>query len=230
MPPGLQKVFSEIAPSYDLANHVLTLGLDIPWRKKAARLAAGRGGRTWLDVCSGPGEMARNLARLAPQGTMVVAADFTPAMLSAAAKKSARARIRLVLSEAGDLPFPDGTFDLLTISFATRNINTGRDHLLRRFQEFRRVLKRGGLFLNLETSQPNSILVRKLFHGYVKTVVKPVGTFLSGSSAGYIYLSSTIPRFYGASALAGLMSEAGFRDVSHKPLMLGAAAIHLARK
>ena len=146
MPPGLQKVFSDIAPSSDLANHVLTLGLDIPWRRKAARLGAGR------------------------------------------------------------------------------------DLLLRRFQEFRRVLKRGGLFLNLETSQPNSVLVRKLFHGYVKTVVKPVGTLVSGSGAGYIYLSITIPRFYGASALAGLMSEAGFRDVSHKPLMLGAAAIHLARK
>lgn len=223
---GLQKVFSDIAPSYDLANHILTLGLDIPWRRKAARQGAGRGGRLWLDVCSGPGEMARNLARLAPQETMIVAADFTPAMLTAGTKKSGRAGVRPVVSEAGTLPFPDRTFDLLTISFATRNINTGRDHLLRRFREFRRVLKHGGLFLNLETSQPKSDVVRKIFHGYVKTVVKPVGTFLSGSSAGYIYLSTTIPRFFDAAALVGLMSAAGFRNVSHTPLMLGAVAIH----
>ena len=227
MTRGLQRVFSEVAPSYDLVNHILTLGWDIVWRRKAARLAAGFGGTAWLDVCSGPGEMARRLAALAPSGTLVAAADFTPAMVAAS---RTRGRVRFVISEAGELPFPGGCFDLVTISFATRNINTGREPLLARFREFRRVLKPGGLFLNLETSQPPRPLIRKAFHAYIQTVVKPVGLLLSGSRSGYSYLASTIPLFFSAERLSELILEAGFRSADPLPLLFGAAAIHLAIK
>lgn len=230
MTHGLQRIFSEVANSYDLVNHVLTLGLDIPWRRRAARTGTRLGGEAWLDVCSGPGEMARDLARLAPRGVQIIAADFTPAMVRASLQRSRRAGVRFVLSEAGALPFPDETFDLVTISFATRNINTGREPLLRRFREFRRVLKPGGSFLNLETSQPRQGLIRGVFHAYIKAAVKPLGFLLSGSKAGYAYLSSTIPRFYDAKQLSDLILEAGFRSVSVERLFFGAAAVHLAEK
>jgi len=230
MTHGLQKIFSEVAGSYDLVNHVLTLGLDIPWRRRAARTGARLGGTAWLDVCSGPGEMARDLARLAPRGVRVIAADFTPAMVEASLERSRRAGVRFVLSEAGALPFADGTFDLVTISFAARNINTRRELLVRRFREFQRVLRPGGSFLNLETSQPRQGLIRAVFHAYIKTMVKPLGFILSGSKAGYAYLSSTIPRFHDAEQLAALILEAGFTSVSVERYLFGAAAVHLARK
>lgn len=230
MSPSLRELFTEVAPTYDLANHILTLGLDIIWRRAAARTAASVGGRAWLDMGSGPGEMARALARRAPEGTLIVGADFTPAMMRASRDKSSRARVLFVAAEAGRLPFPDGTFDLVTISFATRNINTSRELLVARLGEFRRVLKPRGVLVNLETSQPPSPVVRRLYHAFIRLLVERVGALLSGSRPAYAYLGSTIPRFYDAPSLAGIMREAGFSRVEFRRLMLGAAAIHTATK
>ncbi len=227
---GLRELFSEVASTYDLANHILTLGLDIPWRRSAARAATARGGSAWLDVCCGPGEMTCNLASLAPSGTQIVGADFTPAMIFASAGRRGREAVRFVVSEAGHLPFRDASFDLVTISFATRNINTGPEHLRDRFREFRRVLRPGGTFLNLETSQPSARFVRAVFHAYVRTFVPRVGAVLFGSRAAYAYLSSTIPRFYDVARLSELILESGFGAVRVRRLFFGAAAIHLARK
>jgi len=229
MKTAVQKIFDEVAPTYERVNRVLTLGLDGRWRKKAARAAAQAGGKLWLDVCSGTGDMARNLARLAPPGTKVVALDFNAAMLCKASAKS-KAPAAFVMSDVKSLPFPSDLFDLVTISFATRNINLSKDLLCRSFQELRRVLKPGGHFVNLETSQPRSNFARKVFHLYVRTMVKPVGTRLSGSEAGYAYLASTIPRFYDAEDLLDLLRQAGFKKVVYRPLFLGAAAIHTAIK
>jgi demethylmenaquinone methyltransferase/2-methoxy-6-polyprenyl-1,4-benzoquinol methylase len=116
------------------------------------------------------------------------------------------------------------------MSFATRNVNLNREVLLRAFAELHRVLKPGGLFVNLETSQPDSAFIRKCFHLYVKLLVKPVGRLISGSNVAYAYLSRTIPRFYAAEELASIMREAGFSEVYFRRLLLGAAAIHEARK
>jgi demethylmenaquinone methyltransferase/2-methoxy-6-polyprenyl-1,4-benzoquinol methylase len=229
MKTGVQKIFDEVAPTYELVNRILTLGLDRRWRNKAAEAAARGGGMLWLDVCSGTGEMAQNLARLAPPGTKVIALDFCQLMLLKASAKSVL-EAALVMADAKSLPFASDRFDLITISFATRNLNLSKDILRGTFQEFRRILKPGGRFINLETSQPKLPVVRRLFHLYVKTIVKPVGYRLSGSRAGYAYLSATIPRFFPAQELAGLLGQAGFRTVTFQPLFLGAAAIHTAIK
>ena len=114
----------------------------------------------------------------------------------------------------------------MTISFATRNINLNRNILIQSFSEFYRTLKPGGSFINLETSQPSSSLVRTFFHLFIKTFVKPVGSFISGSKESYIYLSKTIPKFYSAKQLKEILSVAGFDEVSYKKLFLGIAAIH----
>lgn len=230
MKSGLRTLFSEVAAAYDLANHVLTLGLDIPWRRSAARAAAAGGGSAWLDVCCGPGEMTRCLASLAPSGTRVIGADFTPAMILASAGRRDFNAARYVAAEADRLPFPNGSFDLVTISFATRNINTSPGQLRARFREFRRVLRSGGTFLNLETSQPSNRFARSVFHAYVGTFVRPVGAVLSGSRAAYAYLSSTISRFYDPERLSEIILEAGFSAVTVRRLCFGAAAVHFARK
>jgi demethylmenaquinone methyltransferase/2-methoxy-6-polyprenyl-1,4-benzoquinol methylase len=229
MTDRIKTIFAEVAPTYKRVNHALTLGLDIFWRKKAARLAARGGGRRWLDVCSGTGDMARALCRLAPSGVQVTAVDFSLPMLSRARRPGTRpGGIQPALAALPFLPFEGETFDLVTIAFATRNINTSPKSLLACFREFYRVLKPGGRFINLETSQPANPFIRTLFHLYIKTTVLTVGRTISGSRAGYTYLASTIPRFYDAPTLAVLFREAGFGTVSFQQLFFGAVAAHLA--
>ncbi len=230
MKKGIQRLYSEVAKTYELVNHLLTFGLDIIWRKKAAREASRKGGSYWLDVCSGTGEMALNLSRLADKKVQIVTADFSFPMLDKGREKRNIPRISPVLADAMHLPFPDGTFDLVTISFATRNINPNRDMLLVHLKEFQRVLKPKGYFINLETSQPSSKILKKLFHFYIKLAVKPLGYLISGSKAGYRYLSFTIPRFYGGEEFSSIIRKAGFSRVTHEPLFFGAAAIHSAQK
>jgi demethylmenaquinone methyltransferase/2-methoxy-6-polyprenyl-1,4-benzoquinol methylase len=227
---GVQKIYKEVAKTYELVNHVLTLGLDIRWRKKAARIAARKGGTLWLDVCSGTGEMAQNLSILADDGVDVCAVDFSYPMLKKAMEKRNAPNLSPIIAEAGVLPFPDMSFDLVTISFATRNLNPRREILESYMEEFSRVLKPGGLFVNLETSQPSVKIIRKFFHLYVNWIIKPVGWILSGSKAGYRYLSFTIPRFYAPDEFAQILRHTGFSEVEYQRLLLGISAIHVAKK
>lgn len=227
---GLQKIYSEVTHRYELINHVLTFGLDILWRRKAAHEAAKADGSLWLDICTGTGEMAQSLSRLSKDGVRIIAADFCLPMLAEATKKPYGQPVFSILTEASSLPFPDETFDLITISFATRNINPQREVLINHLREFWRVLKPEGRFVNVETSQPSIGIIRNLFHFYIKLAVKPVGFFLSGSKAGYAYLSSTITRFYSAKEFSYVLSRAGFSRVTFRHLLFGVSAIHTAIK
>ncbi len=230
MANSIEHIFSEVPATYELVNHILTLGMDIRWRRQAALIATGAGPGEWVDMCAGTGEMAVYLSRLAPDGTRVRAVDFSATMMAEARGKLETEHVDFVQAEITALPFPDSTIDLVTMSFATRNVNLNREALLRAFAELHRILKPGGLFVNLETSQPPSAFVRKCFHLYVQLLVKPVGRLISGSSVAYAYLSRTIPRFCTAEELAGIIREAGFGEVCFRHLLLGAAAIHEARK
>lgn len=227
---GTRKIFSEVARTYDLTNRILTFGLDTLWRKKAAEIAASSGGARWLDVCSGTAKMAGSLYKHAKPKTQIVATDFCFPMLRQAVKKAENKRISFCVSNADTLPFADNTFDLVTISFATRNINISQEVLLRHFQEFRRVLKPKGRFINLETSQPLSMGLRRLFHFYVRSAVKPIGYLISGSKAAYAYLSYTVPRFFSAEELSRIIYQAGFSRVDLSYLTFGISAIHIAIK
>ena len=227
---GVQKIYKEVANTYELVNHVLTLGLDIRWRKKTARIAVQKGGILWLDVCSGTGEMAQNLSALSDERVKIFAVDFSFPMLKKVTEKGNTSNLFPVIAEAGTLPFPDKSFDLLTIAFATRNLNTRREHLESYMEEFSRILKPGGYFVNLETSQPSTKMIRKFFHFYVKWIVKPLGWIFSGSKAGYSYLSFTIPRFYAPNEFAQILRQSGFSQVEYRRLMLGISAIPVAIK
>jgi len=226
----LRDLYTELADTYERTNRILTLGLDRIWRRRAARRAAAGGGGLWLDVCSGTGEMAQDLSRRAPAGARIVAADFSREMLAYARTKSFAVPVVFVLADVKRLPLPDASVDLVTVSFATRNLTPSRDVLAATFCEFFRVLKPGGRFMNLETSQPRNAVVRMLFHAYAALVVKRLGFRLSGSRAGYAYLAASMRGFYGAAELAVILGEAGFAPVTAAPLMFGASAIHLALK
>jgi demethylmenaquinone methyltransferase/2-methoxy-6-polyprenyl-1,4-benzoquinol methylase len=230
MSNGIKKLFSEVPQRYELINHILTFSLDKRWRKCAAERAAIGGGERWIDVCTGTGEMALYLLRLAPEETTVYAADFCKPMLQKAQEKESANRIRFVEADVRSLPFADNIFDLVTISFATRNINTSESHILECLKEFHRILKPGGRFVNLETSQPPSKILRRFFHIYVSIFVKIIGGTLSSSMAAYTYLSNTIPRFYTAETFSDLILNAGFSRVYVKRLTKGIVAVHEAVK
>lgn len=224
MNKGMCKIFSAIPDKYELINHILTFGFDIYWRKKSAKLAV-REGTLFLDVCTGTGEMALNLTG---GKRKVVALDFCFPMLEIARRKDSK--IRFVIGDAGMLPFHDETFDVITISFATRNINVNRENLIKCFKEFRRILKRGGNFFNLETTQPFSRIWRCSFHAYVKIFVKKIGSLISGSEIAYKYLAHTIPRFYDAEEFRDILYESGFSNVCYKRFFPKIVALHIAEK
>ncbi len=226
----VKKVFSEVPETYDKVNNVLTLGLDIVWRKKAAKIASSMGGSVWMDMCTGTGEMAANLCRLAPKGTRIIATDFSSDMMDEARKKPEAKQIEFVTADIKALPFEDNSIDLITMSFATRNINLNKDALIKGFSELHRVLKPGGCYVNVETSQPSFLPIRKFFHLYVKLFVKQIGKRMSGSLAGYLYLSKTIPKFYNANELASILKESGFKKVKYRKMLFGVAAIHQSWK
>jgi demethylmenaquinone methyltransferase/2-methoxy-6-polyprenyl-1,4-benzoquinol methylase len=230
MQENLRRVFSDIPATYERANRVLTLGLDRGWRRRASERAAAKGGRVWLDACSGTGETAVYLRRLAGPGTTIVACDFCLPMLLRLKTKPRGRGVLPVIGNCLALPFPDESFDLVTISFASRNLNRSREDLLHALREFRRILRPGGWLVHLETSQPRSRAVRHLFRTYVALTVRPLGTLVSGSPAGYRYLSRTIPRFYDADTLAALLREVGFARVAWERMTLGIVAIHEAEK
>jgi demethylmenaquinone methyltransferase / 2-methoxy-6-polyprenyl-1,4-benzoquinol methylase len=231
MPPALREIFAGLAPTYERVNHALTLGLDVSWRRRAARDAARGGGALWLDVCSGTGDMARQLARRAAPGARIVALDFCKPMLDlAAARPPEGVGLDFVLADASRLPFPDAVFDLVTVAFATRNLNLSRAALAAAFGEFHRALRPGGRYVNVESSRPRFRIVGFFFRAYVRIVVRAVGRRLSGTEPGYDYLSTSIPEFYPPEELAAILRDAGFSRVSFRRLLFGAAAIHVAVK
>lgn len=229
MAPGLQRIFDDIAPRYELINHAMTLGLDRLWRRRAVRLIAPEAGEHRLDVCCGTGETILLLQHAAP-ADLAVGADFSRNMLRLAAQKPDAANVRWVMCQAGALPFADASFDLVTVTFATRNLQSSAAGLEGCFREFWRVLRPGGRFVNVETSQPPHALIRRAFHLYVAIAVPLMARLLSGKRAGYAYLAASIPRFHGAEALADVLRGVGFDRVVFERLLLGAAAVHVATK
>ncbi len=232
---GIRKFYSRIFGSYERINTILTLGMDALWRKRAVReaVACAKEKERFLDICCGTGQTAMNLRRKLPDSARVFGADFSHEMLSMASETTARKRLKHLhfsMADALHLPFKDNCLDIITISFATRNLDEQKGHLLKAYQEFHRVLKPVGCFINLETSQPPNKIIKTLYHLYIKLTVAPIGRLLSGSKESYAYLSSSMQSFHSAPELATILHQAGFAEVKYHRLLLGGVAIHKAFK
>lgn len=224
----IKGMFSEIAPRYDLLNHLLSAGTDIAWRDMVARETAKPEHRMVLDVACGTGDLALTLRRELPPEATVVGADFTGPMLRIAKEKAFDVDaegVHWVEADGLRLPFPDNTFDLVTIAFGIRNMES-LDGALR---EFLRVLKPGASLAILEFSQPTNLVVRTLYQPYFLHVLPRVGALLSQKSA-YMYLPHSVLHFPGQKDLARLMQRAGYCRVRHASLSLGIAALHHGTK
>ncbi len=230
----LYDMFTAVPPRYDLVNHMITWGLDKRWRWEAAReCLASQPGKV-LDLCCGTGDLAINLARLAEDNVELTGIDYSQPMLALATKKAEllarRRKISFTYGNAANLPFPDGYFDCIGISFAFRNL-TYRNPLAQcHIAETLRLLSAGGRFVIVETSQPRAKLIRKLYHLYLRWFVSRLGCLLSGNRGAYRYLAESAARFYTSDDLKEMLLAAGFRQVSFRPLFLGAIGIHVAIK
>jgi len=230
----LHKIFIAVPDRYDLINRIFTWGQDKRWRLQAARLCLATQPNKILDLCCGTGDLAILLAQLASSSTKVIGLDYSPPMLEKASGKAIRAELKTQLNfihgDVGDLPFPDEYFDCIGISFAFRNLTYNNPNTPRYLAEIVRVLKKGGHFVIVESSQPPNKLIRKLDRFYLRTFVRWMGIFLSENKAAYNYLTESASKFYTAEELADLLVKAGFGAVSVKRMMFGATAIHVAVK
>ncbi len=230
----LHGMFSAVPPCYDLINHIITWGLDERWRRKAARECLASPSGKVLDLCCGTGDLAINLARLAGNDVELTGIDYSQPMLEIAVKKAeqlARERkISFIYGDAANLPFPDGYFDCVGISFAFRNLTYKNPLARRHIAEVLRVLSAGGRYVIVETSQPRPKLVRKLFHLYLHWLVFRLGYLLSSNKGAYYYLAESAARFYTSEEIEEILLTAGFCQVSFRPLFFGAIGIHIAVK
>ena len=222
-------IFSSIADRYDLFNAMASMGIDRGWRKELVRASALTPESRVLDLCSGTGDVAFALAE---QGrpAEVVATDFVPEMLAVAEKKAVERRLStpvfFSVADAQDLPFPDESFDVVTVAFGVRNLPERE----RNFTEVLRVLKPGGRYVILEFSTPGFAPWRVAYHVYLRQAIPAIGGVLTGDRAGFVYLNDSIRQFPTQPLLAAELREAGFSAITWKNLTGGVVAIHTAVK
>ncbi len=230
----LYGMFTAIPRRYDLINHVVTWGLDKRWRRQAARECLALQPKKVLDLACGTGDLTINIARRAENGVELTGVDYSRPMLGRAARKAEslarRKKISFVCGDAANLPFPDGCFDCVGISFAFRNLTYKNSLAQRYLAEVLRVLSPNGRFVIVETSQPRIKLIRQLFHLYLRWFAFRMGYLLSSNRGAYHYLAESATRFYTAAELEELLITAGFRRVSCHPFLFGAVSIYVAVK
>jgi demethylmenaquinone methyltransferase / 2-methoxy-6-polyprenyl-1,4-benzoquinol methylase len=220
----VRAMFDRIAGVYDLLNSVMTAGLHHRWRERAADLARVGPGSRVLDVATGTGDLAIELARrVAPDG-QVVGSDFSEAMLARARGKlkPAGADLRFEWGDALALPFEDGTFDAATVGFGARNFSD----LARGLEEMVRVVRPGGRVVVLEFTSPTRAPLSLFYRLWFDRIVPLLGA-LAGDSDAYTYLPNSVKRFPAPAGLAVELERAGLRQIKYLLTAGGIVVIHL---
>ena len=225
----VREMFATIAARYDLLNHLLSGNIDKRWRRLVAKsLSATLSNREAriLDVACGTGDLSLTLCENGQ--ARIVGIDFCRPMLDIAAAKAIKSGslVPFVEGDALDLPFDDCSFEAATIAFGLRNLASVEAG----FKELLRILKPGGRVAVLEFSKPKALVLRSLFKVYFTKVLPLFGGLISGSKSAYQYLPDSVARFPDQNALASIMAEAGFAEISFQNLTGGIAALHLGTR
>jgi demethylmenaquinone methyltransferase/2-methoxy-6-polyprenyl-1,4-benzoquinol methylase len=221
--PQVRAMFDRIAGFYDLMNSVMTAGLHHRWRARAADLAAVGPGSRALDVASGTGDLAIELARRAGPDGDVIGSDFSEEMLAIARRKAPE--LTFEWGNALELPYEDGRFDAATVAFGARNVAD----LDRGLAEMARVVRPGGRVVVLEITTPQRPPLSTFFRVWFDRIVPLLGR-LTGESLAYSYLPSSVRRFPGPEGLAAAMARAGLRDIRWILTAGGIIAIHVGTR
>ena len=224
------EMFARIAERYDLLNTAMTAGRHYAWRRMASDLAMGQSTGPALDVATGTGDFAFELAARS-WVTHVVGLDYTLAMLSVASRKSRQkgldGRVFMVLGDAHALPFPDDYFVCATVGFGVRNFIDVRKTM----SEMIRVVRPGGRVVTLEIVQTGDEgPLARLFALCFRTIAPWLGAALAGDRDAYTYLPESVRGFLSAHGLAAIMEEAGLRTIASRRLALGTVAINVGEK
>lgn len=225
----IQQMFGAIAPRYDFLNRLLSFGIDRRWRKKAVRLLKFSEGSQILDVATGTGDVALEIARATPLSVKITGADFCPEMVELGKIKVAQSpyadRIEFKVAPCEDLPFPDNTFDSITIAFGIRNVVDRKLGLA----EMWRVVRPGGRLIILEFSTPRSQLFKQIYYFYFRRLLPMIGGMFSKFTA-YQYLPESVLEFPSHEEFSRMIAEAGFHNIHLYELTLGIATMYVGEK
>ena len=219
-------LFSTIAMRYDLVNDIQSAGLHRLWKRKMARLVALGESEQALDICCGTGDL---IVRLAKRGGRVAGVDMNGAMLNVARRRLAKCNIgrsRLYQTDALQLPFGDGQFDVVTIAYGLRNLADYKTGL----QEIYRVLKPGGRLAILDFGKPPNRFLRGLYYQYLRWALPVFGWLFCGSASAYAYILDSLEKYPAQSGVKDMLDEIGFSSVNVANIMLGTMSLHIASR
>jgi demethylmenaquinone methyltransferase / 2-methoxy-6-polyprenyl-1,4-benzoquinol methylase len=234
----IRRMFGNIAPSYDLLNHLLSLNIDRYWRWRTVRLVPPVGDAPILDVCTGTGDLALAYDRAARHRVPIVGTDFCHEMLVPANDKARRrfsgrrrpgqpAALEFLEADTQQLPFPDNTFQITAVAFGLRNV-TSTD---RGLAEMARVTQPGGRVAILEFSRPQHWFFGRMYRFYFRYMLPFVGQFVSRSKdSAYRYLPASVMEFPDGEALAERLRGHGLTDVRYYPMTFGIATLYVGHK
>lgn len=227
----VRQMFGEIAPRYDLMNHLLSANVDRYWRWRTVRLVAPRGNAPILDVCTGTGDLALTYYRRTRGKIPIVATDFCPEMLAVGEGKKLRAGINgqltFIEADTQNLPFDTNRFQLVTVAFGLRNVADTERGLL----EMTRVCQPGGRIAILEFSLPRRWPMKSLYGWYFRRVLPLVGQWIArNNQQAYAYLPASVGEFPQGERLASMLQGAGLVDVVFYPLTFGIATLYVGTK
>lgn len=224
----VRSMFEDVAPRYDLLNEVLSLSQHKSWRQLTVQLAKVKAGDHCLDVCTGTGDFAIDLAKTVGVSGQVLASDFCEPMIRHGLSKVAKAEgapIKMMVANVEALPYPDNSFDIVTVGFGIRNVA----HIEIACQEMRRVVRPGGRVAILEFSRPLDVWYKPLIDFYLFHILPKIGGLFSREDA-YNYLPQSMKQFVSRTELANIMETSGLEEILIRDLNFGTVCIHIGMK
>ncbi|RED50130.1 bifunctional demethylmenaquinone methyltransferase/2-methoxy-6-polyprenyl-1,4-benzoquinol methylase UbiE [Seonamhaeicola aphaedonensis] len=222
------KMFDNISGDYDGLNRVISFGIDVKWRKKVVKLVNKTNPKTILDIATGTGDLAINLAQT--KASKIIGLDISSGMLEIGKQKVTSKgladRIEMVLGDSEKMPFDDNTFDAITVAFGVRNF----ENLENGLKDILRVLKPNGTFVILETSVPTKTVYKQGYKFYTKKILPLIGKVFSRDKSAYKYLSESASVFPYGEVLNNILRKIGFINVEHFPQTFGVATIYKSSK
>jgi len=221
------KMFDAISKNYDGLNRVISLGIDVKWRKKVVKIVGKNKPKQILDIATGTGDLALMMAELSPD--KIIGLDISEGMLAVGKEKIAKVnlseKIEMVVGDSEEMPFDDDTFDAITVSFGVRNFA----NLDKGIKEIARVLKPSGVLVILETSNPLKSPFRQGYKLYTHLFLPIIGKLFSKDKVAYSYLSESANSFPFGAAFNNILQKNGFTSTEDTPVTFGVATIYTAR-